>query len=137
MLGTVLDGIPESIVIGGSLVAGGGVSVAMVAAAFLSNFPEAVGATAGLKKGGMPGRHLMGLWLGIVAVSAVSSALGFVILDDAPESVGAFFQAFAAGAILTMLVDSMIPEAFEEGGRSVGLVTVLGFALAVGLSQFE
>jgi ZIP family zinc transporter len=137
MLGTVLDGIPESIVVGGSLVAGSGVSIAMVAAAFLSNFPEAVGATDGLKKGGTPARHLMGLWLGIVAISALSSALGFVILDDAPETVGAFFQAFAAGAILTMLVDSMIPEAYEEGGKAVGLVTVLGFALAVGLSRFE
>jgi len=137
MLGTVLDGIPESIVVGGSLVAGSGVSIAMVAAAFLSNFPEAVGATDGLKKSGTPAKHLMGLWLGIVAISAFSSALGFVILDDAPKTVGAFFQAFAAGAILTMLVDSMIPEAYEEGGKAVGLVTVLGFALAVGLSQLE
>jgi ZIP family zinc transporter len=79
----------------------------------------------------------MGLWLAIVATSAVAAAVGYVILDDAPATVGAFFQAFAAGAILTMLVDSMIPEAFEEGGRPVGLVTVLGFALAVGLSQLE
>lgn len=137
MLGTVLDGIPESIVVGGSLVVGAGVSVAMVAATFLSNFPEAVGATVGLKKGGMPTRRLLGLWLAIVAVSAASSAIGYVVLDDAPAAVGAFFQAFAAGAILTMLVDSMIPEAYEEGGKPVGLVTVLGFALAVGLSRFE
>jgi zinc transporter, ZIP family len=137
MLGTVLDGIPESVVVGGSLVAGGGVSVAMVAAAFLSNFPEAVGATVGLKKGGTPPRRLMGAWLAIVAVSAVSAALGYIILDDTSPAVGALIQAFAAGAILTMLIDSMIPEAFEEGGRPVGLVTVLGFALAVGLSRFE
>jgi ZIP family zinc transporter len=137
MLGTVLDGIPESIVVGGSLVAGGGVSVAMVAAAFLSNFPEAVGATVGLKKGGAQSNRLMCAWLLIVAVSAVSAALGFIVLDDASPAVGSLIQAFAAGAILTMLIDSMIPEAFEEGGRPVGLVTVLGFALAVGLSQFE
>jgi ZIP family zinc transporter len=109
----------------------------MVAAAFLSNMPEAVGATVGLKKGGMSARQLMGLWLAIVAVSGASSAFGYVVLDDASPSLGAFFQAFAAGAILTMLVDSMIPEAYEEGGRPVGLITVLGFALAVGLSQFE
>jgi ZIP family zinc transporter len=137
MLGTVLDGIPESIVVGGSLVAGGGVSIAMVAAAFLSNLPEAVGATTGLKKGGMPARKLMGVWLLIVVVSAVSSAVGFVILDDASPNVGAFFQAFAAGAILTMLIDTMIPEAFEEGGKLVGLITVLGFAVAVFLSQLD
>jgi zinc transporter, ZIP family len=137
MLGTVLDGIPESIVVGGSLVAGGGVSIAMVAAAFLSNLPEAVGASVGLKKGGTPARHLMGLWLAIVAVSAVSAAVGYVVLDSASANVGAFFQAFAAGAILTMLVDTMIPEAFEEGGKPVGLVTVLGFSVAVWLSQIE
>jgi ZIP family zinc transporter len=137
MLGTVLDGIPESIVVGGSLVAGGSVSIAMVAAAFLSNLPEAVGASTGLKKGGTPGRRLIGLWLIIVLISAASSAIGYVILDEAPENVGAFFQSFAAGAILTMLIDTMIPEASEEGGKTVGLITVLGFAVAVFLSQLE
>jgi zinc transporter, ZIP family len=137
MLGTVLDGIPESIVVGGSLVAGAGVSVAMVAATFLSNLPEAVGATAGMKKSGISPRRLMGLWLAIVLVSSASSALGYIVLDDASPALGSLFQAFAAGAILTMLVDSMIPEAYEEGGRPVGLVTVLGFAIAVGLSRFE
>src|SRR5215207_3073475 len=137
MLGTVLDGIPESMVVGASLVAGGGVSIAMVAAAFLSNFPQAVGATVGLKNGGTSPRRLMGVWLAIVAVSAISSAFGYIILDDTSPAIGSLIQAFAAGAILTMLVDSMIPEAFEEGGRPVGLVTVLGFALAVGLTQLE
>jgi ZIP family zinc transporter len=137
VLGTILDGVPESIVVGGSLVAGGGVSIAMVAAAFLSNLPEAVGASVGLKKGGTPAWRLLGMWLGIVVLSAASSALGFVVLDDAPADLGALFQAFAAGAILTMLVDTMIPEAYEEGGKTVGLITVLGFALAVGLSQIE
>ena len=137
MLGSILDGIPESIVVGGSLVTGGGVSIAMVAAAFLSNLPEAVGATTGLKKGGAPPRRIMGSWLAIVAVSAVSAALGYVVLDNASANLGAFFQGFAAGAILTMLVDTMIPEAFEEGGKPVGLVTVLGFAVAVFLSQLE
>jgi zinc transporter, ZIP family len=137
VLGTILDGIPESIVVGGSLVAGGGVSIAMVAAAFLSNLPEAVGATTGLKKGGMPGRRVMGLWLVIVIVSAGSAGVGYVVLDDASANLGAVFQGFAAGAILTMLVDTMIPEAFEEGGKAVGLVTVLGFAVAVFLSQLE
>jgi zinc transporter, ZIP family len=137
MLGTVLDGIPESIVIGGSLVAGGGVSIAMVAAAFLSNLPESVGATVGLRKGGAEPRRLFGLWLAIVVVSAASSALGYLVLDSASANVGAFFQGFAAGAILTMLVDTMIPEATEEGGKAVGLITVFGFALTAWLSQIE
>jgi ZIP family zinc transporter len=134
MLGSLLDGVPESIVIGTSLVAGGGVSVAMVAAAFLSNLPEALGATVGLVRGGMAPRRLLGLWVGIVALSGAASAFGYLVLDSASPGLGAFFQAFAAGAILTMLADSMMPEAFAEGGKLVGLVTVLGFALAAGLS---
>jgi ZIP family zinc transporter len=137
MLGTVLDGVPESIVIGGSLVVGGGISAAMVAATFMSNLPEALGATAGLVKTGTPARRLMMMWTGIVALSGVSAAIGFWVLKDAPDTLGAFFQSFAAGAVLTMLSDTMMPEAFEEGGNLVGLFTVLGFALAVWLSSFE
>ncbi len=136
-LGTVLDGIPESIVVGGSLVAGGGVSAAVVAAAFISNLPEALGASVGLKKGGMSRGRLIALWVAIVVVSALSSALGYLVLDDASPNVGAFFQTFAAGAMLTMLADSMIPEAHEEGGRYVGLFLVLGFALAVFISMSQ
>jgi ZIP family zinc transporter len=137
VLGSVLDGVPESIVVGGSLVVGGSVSVAMVAAAFLSNLPEALGATAGLAKTGLGRRHLLGMWLGIVALSGVSAALGFLMLDGASPRLGAFFQTFAAGAMLTMLADTMMPEAFDEGGKLVGLFTVLGFALAVWLSFQE
>jgi ZIP family zinc transporter len=136
-LGSVLDGVPESIVIGGSLVAGAGVSAAMVAAAFLSNLPESLGATAGMAKGGTAPRQLIGMWLGIVALSGASAALGFWVLDGASPRVGAYFQSFAAGAMLTMLADTMMPEAFEEGGKLVGLCTVLGFALAVWLSFQE
>ena len=136
MLGTVLDGIPESIVIGGSL-ATGGVSAAMVVAAFLSNFPEALGASSGLITTGTPRRKLMLMWAGIVAVSAVSSAIGFRVLEAAAPETGAFFQCFAAGAVLTMLVDSMIPEANDEGGPLAGLFTVLGFAIAVWISKIE
>jgi zinc transporter, ZIP family len=134
VLGSVLDGVPESIVIGGSLVVGGGVSVAMVAAAFLSNLPESLGATAGMVKAGTSQRSLLLMWLGIVAVSGASAAFGYWVLDDASPRLGAFFQSFAAGAMLTMLADTMMPEAFEEGGKLVGLCTTLGFALAVWLS---
>ena len=134
VLGSVLDGVPESIVIGGSLVVGGGVSVAMVAAAFLSNLPESLGATAGMVKAGTSQRSLLLIWLGIVAVSGASAAFGYWVLDDASLRLGAFFQSFAAGAMLTMLADTMMPEAFEEGGKLVGLFTTLGFALAVWLS---
>jgi ZIP family zinc transporter len=137
MLGTVLDGVPESIVIGGSLVVGGGISAAMVAATFLSNLPEALGATSGLAKSAVPVKHLMRMWLGIVVLSGASAAFGYWVLKDASPNLGAFFQAFAAGAVLTMLADTMMPEAFDEGGKPVGLVVVLGFTIALWLSSFE
>ena len=135
VLGTVLDGIPESVVIGGSLVTGGGVSAAMVAAAFLSNMPEAIGATSGLERSGMSRQRVLGLWLGIVVISGLSALVGYMALEDASPSLGAFLQAFAAGSILTMLADSMMPEAFKKGGLPVGLATVIGFSLAFWISM--
>ncbi|MFL5759445.1 MAG: ZIP family metal transporter [Thermomicrobiales bacterium] len=130
LLGTVLDGIPESIVVGASLITGS-VSAAMVAAAFISNLPEALGATTGLATAKTSTTRIFAMWIGIVALSGASAAFGYQVLQDAAPSVGAFFQAFAAGAILTMLADTMMPEAFDEGGKLVGLCTVLGFAVAV------
>jgi ZIP family zinc transporter len=137
VLGTVLDGVPESIVIGGSLVIGGGVSAAMVAATFLSNLPEALGATTGLVKSGMAASRVVLMWTGIVVLSAAAAALGYVILEDASPNLAAFLQTFAAGAMLTMLAQTMIPEALKEGGPTVGLVTVLGFSVAVWMSSLE
>ncbi len=137
VIGTVLDGIPESLVIGGSLVAGGGVSLAMVAAAFISNVPESLSATVGLTRSGATTKSVLRLWISIVVVSAISAALGYQILDTAPEGLTAVVQSFAAGAMLTMLADSMMPEAFSRGGKLVGLVTVLGFAIAVWISSLE
>ncbi|MGD9710988.1 MAG: ZIP family metal transporter [Thermomicrobiales bacterium] len=137
VIGTVLDGIPESLVIGVSLVAGGGVSVAMVAAAFISNVPESLSATTGLWKSGVPKASIMRMWFVIVAISGVSAAVGYLILESSPASWTAVIQSFAAGAVLTMLADSMMPEAFAKGGKLVGLVTVLGFAIAVWISSIQ
>jgi ZIP family zinc transporter len=137
MLGSVPDGIPESIVIGGSLATGGAVSAAMVVAAFLSNLPEGLGATNGMLRSDTTKGRLLQTWALIVAVTSVSSAIGFQVLKDDKPELGAFFQCFAAGAVLTMLADSMIPEASKEGGKLVGLLTVLGFAVAVWVSALE
>jgi ZIP family zinc transporter len=134
VLGAVLDGIPESVVLGLSLLGGTGVTVPVLVAVFLSNVPEALGATEDLEAGGMSRPRILGLWALVVAASALASALGFVLLGGAPLSLLVAIQAFAAGAILTMLAESMIPEAYEKGGRLVGLATALGFALAAGLS---
>lgn len=134
-LGTVLDGIPESAVIGISLLAGHGVGVAVVAAIFLSNLPESISASTGLLSSGMGRARLLGLWLLVLTVSALSSLAGYALLGDASSGVVGFIEAFAAGAILVMLADTMLPEAVEEGGNSVGLVTVAGFVVSFLLSQ--
>ena len=136
VLGIVLDGIPESIVIGVGLLAGTGVSLAMLAAVFLSNLPEAVAATVGLRAAMTP-KRILGLWVLVAVVSGLSSLAGYAVFDSASPNVIAFVTAFAGGAVLTMLADTMMPEAFENGGPSVGLLTTLGFGLAFFLTQFE
>ena len=91
--------------------------------------------TTGMRKAGHSARYIMLLWSAVVVISAIAAALGYGLLGDASDNVVAFVQAFAAGAILTMLADTMMPEAFEHGGSFVGLLTVVGFALAFFLSQ--
>jgi ZIP family zinc transporter len=137
VLGAVLDGIPESVAIGVSLLEGGGVSVAVVVAVFLSNVPESLSAATGLKAT-MSTRQIVLLWVAVALVSTLASALGYAALGDASANTTAGIQAFAAGAILTMLADTMMPEAFEAEGRTsfTGVVTTLGFALAALLSTF-
>jgi ZIP family zinc transporter len=134
VLGAVLDGIPESAAIGISLLDGGAVAVTVVLAVFLSNVPESLSAATGMRKAGHSGRYVLALWSTVMVVSALASALGYQLLGGASDSALALTQAFAAGAILTMLTDTMIPEAFEHGGKVVGLVTVLGFSSAFLLS---
>ncbi len=134
VLGALLDGIPESAAIGISLLGTSGVGFAMVAAVFLSNVPESMSATTGLKASGRSTRWILGLWSLVVCSSTLASVLGYALLGGASEETVAFIQTFAAGAILTMLADTMMPEAVEHGGRLVGLLTVLGFAVAFFLS---
>jgi zinc transporter, ZIP family len=133
-IGTLLDGIPESIILGASLATGGGVSVAFLAAVFVSNLPEAMGATTGMSVAGWSKQRIISIWLAVAAVSACAAALGYA-LTMALGLDAVLAQAFAAGALLTMLADSMMPEAHENGGNAVGLLTVLGFAVAFALSQ--
>jgi ZIP family zinc transporter len=132
--GALLDGIPESIAIGISLVGNEAVSAAVVAAVFLSNVPESLSAATGLRKAGHSTRWILGLWGTVVVVSALAAGIGNVALGGAADELLAGIQAFAAGAILTMLADTMMPEAFEHGGSVAGLVTVFGFSTAFLLS---
>ncbi|HVJ97024.1 MAG TPA: ZIP family zinc transporter [Acidimicrobiia bacterium] len=129
VLGTVLDGIPESAVIGLTIFKGGAVGTAYLVAVFISNLPEAISSTAGLRAGWSTAK-IMTMWIGIAIVSAIASLLGYVVFQNAGSDVVAFVLAFAAGAILTMLADTMIPEAYDNGGKLVGIVTTLGFAVA-------
>lgn len=137
MLGIVLDGIPESIVIGLGLLEGGGVSVAVIAAVFLSNLPEALAATTGLTRAGWARARILFLWTAVMTVCAFASLVGYAAFDTASPRTIAFVLAFAGGAILTMLADTMMPEAFKHGGKIVGLATTLGFAVAFALTALE
>lgn len=135
-LGTVLDGIPESLVLGIGMALGGTISVAFLAAVFISNLPEAIGATVSLRAAGRSSRWIYRMWAVIIVVSAISAAIGYVFA--ARIGTGAeLVQAFAAGALITMIADTMIPEAYEHGGNVTGLATVLGFSLAALISGLE
>ena len=94
-------------------------------------------ATTGLLGDGRSRGWILGLWGAIVAVSGLFAWLGFTLLGSASDATVAFVLAFAGGAVLTMLADTMMPEAFAHGGRSVGLVTTLGFAVAVATTAVE
>jgi zinc transporter, ZIP family len=137
VLGIVLDGIPESIVIGLTLLEGGGVSLAMLVAVFLSNLPEAVAATTGLAAAGWARANILGLWVFVALVSALASLAGYGLFGDASGDTVAFVLAFAGGAILTMLADTMMPEAFEYGGKLVGVATTTGFVVAFTITALE
>src|SRR5690348_5708222 len=136
VLGALLDGIPESIVLGLGIAVSGSVSVGFLVAVFVSNVPESLSATVDLRESHSAG-WIYRLWLGIVAVSGLSGALGVLAAQQIPTVDGRYMQAFAAGAVLTMIADSMMPEAFARGGRPVALLTALGFAIAAVLTLLD
>ena len=133
-IGTLLDNVPESLIIGMSLALGGTINVAFLGAVFISNLPEGVAGTINLEAAGRSRRTIFWMWGTLVMISALSAGLGYAIIGWLPQADGHVAQAFAAGAMLTMLADAMMPEAFEHGGKLVGLFTVLGFLTAALLS---
>jgi ZIP family zinc transporter len=137
VLGTLLDGVPESLVLGMGLAVGGAVSASFLVAVFVSNLPEAVGGTVALRAAGTAPPAILRIWGGLVLASGAAAALGYALVRALPGADGTYAQAFAAGAVLTMLADTMMPEAFEHGGKPVALLTVLGFLLAGLLSTLE
>ena len=134
-LGALLDGIPESVVIGVSLIEGGKVGMVAVAAVFLSNLPEGLSSAAGMKKEGKSAVFTFGLWAAIALASGVAALVGYLAFAGVDPAVVAFVQALAAGAILAMVVDTMVPEAFEGTHDYAGVIAVSGFLLAFGLTK--
>jgi ZIP family zinc transporter len=134
-IGALLDGVPESIVLGLSLLGGGGIGVPVLVAIFISNLPEGLSSTAGMKAGGRGPRYVFGVWTAIALASGLAGAIGCLLLDGASDGTIALITAIAAGAILTMIADTMIPEAFERTHLYAGLLTVLGFVVAFTVSR--
>ena len=133
-VGALLDGIPEQLVLGIGLASGEPVSVALVVAILVSNLPESIGSAADLLKGGMAKSRVLLLWAGVAVICAVATIAGFGLATVTGDAFRTAASGFAAGALLVMLVDSMVPEAQSKAKESTGLATVLGFALAAGVS---
>lgn len=134
-VGALLDGVPESVVLGLSLLQGGGVGAAVFAAVFISNVPEGLSSVAGMKRAGRGAAYVFGVWGGIALASGLAGLFGALLLQGASDSTIAAITAVAAGAILAMLADTMIPEAFERAGLFSGLVMALGFLSAFAIDR--
>ena len=133
VLGSVLDGIPESFVLGLTVLQGG-VSVSLLVAVVLSNLPEGMSSSSGLKAAGWPRGRVLAMWSVVVAVSALAAAAGYALLDPASGETGALVQAFAGGALLAMLANTLLPEAYVVEGVLTGPLVVTGFAISLYLS---
>jgi ZIP family zinc transporter len=134
-VGALLDGVPESVVLGLSLLGGGGVGVPVLVAIFISNLPEGLSSAAGMRRSGRSAGYVFGVWIGIAAVSGLAGLLGCLLLQGASGAVIAVITAVAAGAILAMVADTMIPEAFERTHMYAGLIATLGFGLAFSVER--
>ncbi len=135
VLGALLDGLPESLVLGATLLGGAGVSASFLAAVLVSNLPEGLAGARDLSDEGHSRRFVIGLWVVVAVASGIVAAIGNAALSTMGGGPLAFIQALAAGAIITMLADTMFPEAFRDGGDTAGLATALGFATAFLLSR--
>jgi len=132
-LGALLDGVPEAFILGVGIAFGEGVSVAFVAAVFVSNVPQGAAGTIALRATGTPDGRITQMWALLTVASASAALLGYGLADAIPDQ-GVYAQAFAGGAVLVMLANSMMPEAFKHGGTKVGLLTVVGYLAAAALT---
>jgi ZIP family zinc transporter len=137
VLGIILDGIPESLVLGLTVLEAGTVSVALLVAVFLSNLPEAIAASTALSRAGRSPTRIMRFWILVALGFGLTALLGYVALDTASPRAVAIVLAFAGGAVLTMLANTMMPEALHYGGKLAGVLTTVGFALAFAISSLD
>jgi len=136
-LGAFLDGIPEQMALGLGLAAGQGISVGLLVAIFVSNLPESIGSAVDMKSAGRSRQAITRLWLGVALICTFATVVGYALADATAGDFRGLIDGFAAGALIVMLIDSMIPEAAEESGRPAGLATTLGFAVATALSTLS
>jgi ZIP family zinc transporter len=136
-LGAFLDGIPEQLVLGIGIASGEGVGLGLLVAIFISNLPEATGSASEMLKGGTSRSVILKLWAAVALICTAATVVGWAIASSSPDELRAVIDGFAAGALLVMLIDSMIPDAREDAGRAAGLVTTLGFAVALALSALS
>jgi len=136
-LGATLDGIPEQLVLGIGLASGEGISASLLLAIFISNLPESIGSASEMRAAGRDSGWIMRLWVVVAVVVTIATVAGYALADVTGDVFTAGIDGFAAGALLVMLIDTMIPDAAKDAGRVAGLVSVLGFALAAGLSNLS
>jgi ZIP family zinc transporter len=137
LLGALLDGVPETAVLGLTLLQTNEIGIAMLVAVFISNLPEGIAATTTLIEGGWKRSLVLEIWGAVVLACGLAAAAGYLLLDGASTGVISFVFAFSGGAVLTMLATSMMPEAYEHAGRPVGVLTVVGFVVAYGVHLLE
>jgi ZIP family zinc transporter len=133
LLGALLDGIPEQAVLGIGLAGGEGVSIALLVAIFVSNLPESIGSATEMRASGRQPRRIVLGWAIVTAVCVLATVGGYWVSALVGARFTGLIDGFAAGALLVMLVGSMIPEAHQRAGDGAGLTAVLGFAVAAGL----
>jgi zinc transporter ZupT len=129
-LGIMLDGVPESLVIGSSLIHSH-VSLSLMAGLFISNYPEALSSSAGMKQQGFRFSRILLMWTSLMFVTGIGAAIGNVFFQGAPPFLFAVVEGVAAGSMLTMIAETMLPEAYFKGGTIVGFATLLGFLIAI------
>lgn len=136
-LGILLDGIPESFVTGADVLVAGSISISLIGGLFLSNLPEAISSAAGMKEQGMKIAKILGMWTSLMVFTGIGAGLGAVLLEGASDAVSALIEGIAAGAMLTVVAETMLPEAFHKGGGVVGISTLVGFLATVYLNTLS